>query len=82
MSRQVLNAILTQMGIWLNTTETQQLHNELLAYFGLVGATNECQAIENAWQDPYNKREIEEFIKAWLKRRREPKREEIILVVV
>ena len=49
-------------------TETEQLYQELLAYFGLVGATNQCQALEKAWKDPYNRHEIEEFIKAWLKK--------------
>jgi hypothetical protein len=81
MSRPVLSAILAEMSIWLNATETEQLHNELLAYFGLVGALNECQALENAWQDPYNRREIEEFIKAWLKRKQR-KREEILTGIV
>jgi hypothetical protein len=69
------------MSIWLNATETEQLHNELLAYFGLVGALNECQALENAWQEPYNRREIEEFIKAWLKRKQR-RREEILTGIV
>lgn len=81
MSRTVLSAILAEMSIWLSSTETEQLHNELLAYFGLVGALNECQALENAWQDPYNRREIEEFIKAWLKRKQR-KREEILTGIV
>ena len=81
MSRTVLSAILAEMGIWLNVAETEQLYNELLAYFGLVGALNECQALENAWQDPYNKHEIEKFIKAWLRRRRW-RREEITTGVV
>jgi len=81
MSRTVLSAILAEMSIWLNATETEQLHNELLAYFGLVGALNECQALENAWQEPYNRREIEEFIKAWLKRKQR-RREEILTGIV
>jgi len=80
MSRAVLNAILNAMQIWLNETEREQLYHELTAYFGLIGATNECQALENAWKDPYNRHEIEEFIKAWLKRK-ERKREESIEVV-
>jgi hypothetical protein len=69
MSRAVLNAILNEMQIWLNENEREQLYHELLVYFGLIGATNECTALETAWQDPYNRHEIEEFIKAWLKRR-------------
>jgi hypothetical protein len=69
MSRAVLNAILSEMQVWLNEIEREQLYHELLAYFGLIGALNECQALENAWKDPYNRREIEEFIKSWLKRR-------------
>jgi len=81
MSRAVLSAILAEIGIMLNETEKEQLYHELLYYFGLVGALNECQALENAWQDPYNKREIEEFIKAWL-RRKQRRKEEILTWVV
>jgi len=81
MSRAVLNAILSEMQIWLNENEREQLYRELTAYFGLIGATNECQALENAWKDPYNKSEIEEFIKAWLRRKR-GKKEEVVAGVV
>jgi len=78
MSRQVLTAILNRMQILLNETEREQLYHELLAYFGLIGALNQCEALENAWKDPYNRHEIEEFIKAWLRR----KRKEAIIGVV
>jgi hypothetical protein len=81
MSRAVLNAILNEMQIWLNEIEREQLYHELTAYFGLIGATNECQALENAWKDPYNRREIEEFIKAWLKRKQRKKKETIPEVI-
>ncbi|MEM2254975.1 MAG: hypothetical protein QXD73_05270 [Candidatus Bathyarchaeia archaeon] len=69
MSRAVLNAILNEIHVWLNETDREQLYHELTAYFGLIGAINECQALENAWKEPHNKRQIEEFIKAWLKRK-------------
>ncbi|MEM2704592.1 MAG: hypothetical protein QXR45_15705 [Candidatus Bathyarchaeia archaeon] len=75
MSRVVLNAILNETQVWLNETEREQLYHELIAYFGLVGATNECEALENAWKDSYNKRKIEGFIKAWLERRKRRKAE-------
>jgi hypothetical protein len=81
MSRTVLNAILNEMQIWLNENEREQLYHELTAYFGLIGATNECTALEAAWKDPYNKHEIEEFIKAWLKRKR-GKKEEVVAGVI
>ena len=81
MSRTVLNAILNEIQVWLNQNEREQLYHELTAYFGLIGATNECQALENAWKDPYTRREIEEFIKAWLKRKYR-KREEVRVEVV
>ena len=81
MSRTVLNAILSEMHVWLNETEREQLHRELLAYFGLIGATNQCQALEKAWKDPYNRHEIEEFIKAWLKRKQRKKTEAMVGVV-
>jgi len=64
MSRQVLTAILAETQVWLNESEKEQLYRELLAYFGLIGAINECQVLEEAWKDPYNHREIKEFIKA------------------
>jgi len=51
----------------LNEIDREQLYHELTAYFGLIGATNECTAYEATWKDPYNRHEIEEFIKAWLK---------------
>ncbi len=64
-------SILLEMGILLNDYEVGELYRELLNYFGLAGALDECQALESAWKDPYNRREIERFIKAWLRRRRE-----------
>jgi len=64
MSRQVLTAMLTEMQVWLNESEKQQLYQELLAYFGLIGASNQCEALDTAWKDPYNKQEIQEFIRA------------------
>jgi len=73
--------ILTDMRVLLGESEIEQLYKELLAYFGLVGASNVCQALETAWKDPYNKQEIEEFIKGWL-RRKQRKREEAIAGVV
>lgn len=81
MSRAVLMGILSEMHVWLSELDVEQLYNELITYFGLVGALNECQALENAWKDPYNRREIEEFIKAWL-RRKQRKKEEIVTGVV
>ena len=81
MSRAVLNEILNAMQVMLSEIEREQLYHELLAYFGLVGALNECQALEVAWQDPYNKREIEYFIRVWLSKRRR-RREELIMGVV
>ena len=81
MSRAVLMGILSEMRVWLSELEMEQLYNELIAYFGLIGALDECQALESAWKDPYNRREIEEFIKAWL-RRKQRKKEEIVKGVV
>jgi hypothetical protein len=80
-SRAVFMAILSGMHVWLSEIEAEELYHELLAYFGLIGATEECQALESAWKDPYNRREIEEFIKAWLKRKQRKKTEEITGVV-
>ena len=81
MSRQVLTAILAEMQVGLNETEKEQLYHELLAYFGLIGGTDECTALEAAWKDPYNKSEIEEFIKAWLRRKQRKKTEAVAGVV-
>jgi hypothetical protein len=54
----------------LSHADLEQLYQELLAYFNLAGASNQCEALDQAWTDPYNKHHIEEFIKAWLRRKR------------
>jgi hypothetical protein len=69
-SRAVLASILSQMRVWVSELEAEELYRELIAYFGLAGAVDECRALESAWEDPYGRREVEEFIKAWLARRR------------
>jgi hypothetical protein len=81
MSRAVFMTILSETHVWLSEIEAEELYHELLAYFGLIGATEECQALESAWKDPYNRHEIEEFIKAWLRRRRKKEAEAITGVV-
>ena len=81
MSRAVLMSILAEVHVWLSEIETEELYHELLAYFGLIGATDECQALEAAWKDPYNKHEIEEFIKTWLRRKRRKETEAITGIV-
>ncbi|MDI6904812.1 MAG: hypothetical protein QMD13_04905 [Candidatus Bathyarchaeia archaeon] len=81
MSKAILMCILSEIHVRLSEFETEELYRELLAYFGLIGATDECQALENAWKDPYNRCEIEEFIKAWLKRKQRRKGETITEVV-
>ena len=73
--------ILSEMQVWLSGIAAEELYHELLAYFGLIGATEEYQALESAWKDLYNRREIEEFIKAWLRRKRRKEAEAITGVV-
>ena len=73
--------ILTEMRVRLNQPEAEQLYQELLTCFGLIGASNQCEALDAAWSDPYNRNEIEEFIKAWLRRKRRKKKEAIAGVV-
>ena len=74
--------ILNDLRIILSQHETEQLYNELIAYFGLIGASNQCEALDAAWSDPYNRNEIEEFIKAWLRRKQRKEKEAIITGVV
>jgi len=80
-SRTILMGILSDMHLWLSEPETEHLYKELLAYFGLVGASNQCEALDAAWSDPYNRHEIEGFIKAWLRRKQKKKKEAITGVV-
>ena len=69
------------MQVGLSQPEVEQLYQELLTYFGLIGAPNQCEALDAAWSDPYNRHEIEEFIKAWLRRKQRKKKEAITGVV-
>jgi len=43
MSRTILMHILTDMRVLLGESETEQLYQELLTYFGLIGASNQCE---------------------------------------
>ena len=67
----ILNEVLSQVGfqVVLGDLDREQLYNELLYYFGLVGGLNVCQALESAWRDSYNQSEIREFILAWLRKK-------------
>jgi len=37
----------------------------------LAGGLDVCEALETAWQDPYNRDETKDFVKAWLRRKAE-----------
>ncbi|MEM2454432.1 MAG: hypothetical protein QXL85_06785 [Candidatus Bathyarchaeia archaeon] len=67
----LLNEVQNRNGlrVKLSEFEKNQLYGELLSHFGLIGGLNICEALERAWQDPYMKSEIENFILAWLKKR-------------
>jgi len=67
----ILNDVLSGVtfDVALSDGDREQLYQELLYYFGLVGGLNICEALEVAWRDPYNRSEIGEFILAWLKRK-------------
>ena len=67
----ILNEVLSQVGfpVVLGESDREQLYNELLFYFGLVGGLNVCQALESAWRDPYNQSEIRKIILAWLRKK-------------
>ncbi|MEM0057242.1 MAG: hypothetical protein QXH96_02055 [Candidatus Geothermarchaeota archaeon] len=67
----LLNEVQNRNGlkIRLSEFEKNKLYGELLNHFGLIGGLNVCEALERAWQDPYMKNEIENFILAWLRRK-------------
>jgi len=67
----ILNDVLSGIDfrVVLNESDRAQLYQEVLYFFGLVGATNVCEALDIAWRDPYNQNEIREFILAWLRKK-------------
>lgn len=79
----ILDTVLSEShhGIHLKDAEREELYQELLYYFGLIGGLNICEALDTAWQDPYNQTEIKEFIIDWLKRKAR-KREKTITGLV
>ena len=87
MSRLVFMTILSEVlsgvgfGVGLNDSDKEQLYPELLYYFGLVGGLNICEALEAAWRDPYNRREIEEFILAWLRKKAKKRQKSVVGVI-
>jgi len=79
----ILNDVLssTSLNVGLSEDERGQLYQEVLHYFGLVGGLNVCEALENAWRDPYNRSEIKDFIVAWLRKRARKKEKAVTGVV-
>jgi len=71
----ILNDVLSAMSldVVLGEGEREELYQELIYYFGLVGGLNVCEALEHTWRDPYNRSEIEDFIIAWLRQRAKKK---------
>ena len=67
----ILNEVLSGSGleVTLSDGDKEQLYQELLYYFGLVGGLNVCEALEAIWRDPYNRSEIKDFIIAWLRKK-------------
>ena len=63
----ILSEVLSEVSftVDLNDSDKEQLYQELLFYYGLVGGLNVCEALEAAWRDPYNKSEIAKFILVW-----------------
>jgi len=68
---QIVNEVLSslRLQVFLSELEKESLYTEAVFYFGVIGATNECEVLEKAWKDRHHKRAIEEFIEAWLKRK-------------
>ena len=62
----ILNEVLSDISfpVVLDDSDKAQLYQEVLYFFGLVGASNVCEALEVAWRDPYNQSEIKDFILA------------------
>jgi len=79
----ILNDVLSAASLdWvLWEGDREHLYQELLSYFGLVGGMNVCEALEHAWQDPYNRSAIEDFIIAWLRKRAKKKEKAVVGVV-
>ncbi|MEM1580977.1 MAG: hypothetical protein QXK89_00480 [Candidatus Bathyarchaeia archaeon] len=67
----ILNEVLSRSGIRikLGDFDRDQLYMELLNHFGLIGGLNVCEALEKAWQDPYNRSRIEDYITTWIRRK-------------
>ena len=66
----ILNEVLSDISypVVLDDNDKAQLFQEVLYFFGLVGASNVCKALEVAWRDPYNQSEIKDFILGWLRK--------------
>jgi hypothetical protein len=79
----ILNDVLSakSFDVVLAEGDREQLYQELLYYFGLVGSSNACEALEHTWQDPYNRSEIEDLTIAWLGKRAKKKEKAVAGVI-
>lgn len=70
MSMRILNKLLRGLGLFLDETTRGKLYNDLKRDFSLIGSIEkeECEHLESMLNDPYLRKRIEEYIKAWLKK--------------
>lgn len=66
----VLEKMLEEMEIALSESDKRILYSELTAYFGIIGGYGECERLERLWGDPVYRREIERYIRAWVRYRK------------
>ena len=67
----------------LRREEKEELYRNLIAHFGILGSTDECEKLESAWKTPEYQKAIKKYIEDWisaLKRFRKRKEVEIIEV--
>lgn len=63
-----MNSILRETKYLLTEPEKDQIHRELVDYFGLAGGLpdGDCKALESAWSDPNTRKAITKYIKDWV----------------
>lgn len=77
MSKEILKEILDKLGVGLEESDEQELHKELTNAFGIAGAWDECDALDEKWRIEQDK--VKEFIINWIKKnKKKQKKMEVV----
>jgi hypothetical protein len=67
MSIEVLDRLLEKMGILIWEEDKERLYDDIRKDFSLIGSIDECKYLEEMLRDRRTKKEIEKYVRMWIR---------------